>query len=206
MLRHILTGPLFWLGLADLGRYAGQTIGHLNAYGRAFFGGEAWPAPPEPGDTLLLAAGGSAAASRKLSRFDRFQLARFTEWIAAGDPYRYRFSLRGLNRAAAQGIEARHIRSYLERVLPGPVPEDIDALLTRWANTANADAAIERLLVLRANSAQALDTMLDDPAIRRYLGARLGPEAVIVREGQAAALQDALAGQGILVELHGAES
>mgnify|MGYP005845268011 FL=1 len=50
-------------------------------------------------------------------------------------------------------------------------------------------------------SAEALDAVLEVPAIRRYLGARLGPEAVVVRPGQAAALQDALAEFGLLADI-----
>ena len=71
-------------------------------------------------------------------------------------------------------------------------------MLTRWSQAAEADATIERLTVLRTRSAQAMELALNEPAIRRYLGARLGPEAVIVRPGQGPALQDALAEHGML--------
>lgn len=207
MLRFILTGPLHWLGLADRGRHAGRALGRLNAYGRAFVSGGKWPALPDPEVAPVLHDDGTLEVSRRLSRYDRFQIARFTEWLSAGEPYRYRLSAAGLRRAAIQEIEPRHVRAFLSRALGGDnLPASVDALLTRWAQSAEADVTIETLTVLRTASPQALDTILEEPSLRRYLGARLGPEAVVVRPGQAVALQNALAAFGLLAEVIGPES
>ncbi len=202
-LRYILTGPLHWLGLADLGRYAGGLLGRLNAYGRALAAGKGWPARPDEAEALRLQDNGTAEVSRRFSRYDRFQLARFSEWLSgAAEGYRYRFSPRGLRRASAQGIKEPHIRAFLTRTTGSDkLPEGVEAMLARWGQTAEADATIEHLTVLRTRSAQALDAVLNEPAVRRYLGARLGPEAVIVRPGQGPALQDALAEHGLLADL-----
>ena len=206
-LRFLLTGPLHWLGLADLGRYAGGLLGRLNAYGRAFVSGTGWPARPDEAEVLVLQDNGTAEVSRRFSRYDRFQLARFTEWLGAAERYRYRFSPRGLRRASAQGIKEPQVRSFLTRVSGSEtLPEGVDAMLTRWSQAAEADATIERLTVLRTRSAQAMEVALNEPAIRRYLGARLGPEAVIVRPGQGPALQDALAEHGMLADILDAAS
>ena len=206
MLRFMITGPLHWLGLADLGRFAGGMLGRLNAYGRAFVSGGRWPASPDKDVPLALHEDGTAEASRRMSRYDRFQLARFTEWLNVheGSTYRYRFSPGGLRRATIQGIQPGHVRGFLARKLGGDtVPDTVKTLLERWEHTAEADATIEQITVLRTASAEALDAVYDDPAVRRYLGARLGPDAVIVRPGQAAALQNALAQFGVLAEWSG---
>lgn len=204
MLRFILTGPLHWLGLADRGQHAGRALGRLNAYGRAFVSGGKWPALPDPEVAPVLHDDGTLEVSRRLSRYDRFQIARFTEWLSAGEPYRYRLSAAGLRRAAIQEIEPRHVRAFLSRALGSDsLPASVDALLTRWAQSAEADVTIETLTVMRTTSPQALDTILEEPSLRRYLGARLGPEAVVVRPGQAVALQNALAAFGLLAEVIG---
>jgi hypothetical protein len=206
LLRFLLVGPLHWLGLADKGRHAGEALGRLNAYGRAFVRGDKWPAQPDSAAPIVLHDDGTVEVSRKVSRYDRFQAARFTEWLSAGDAYRYRFSPRGLRRAAIQGIEARHIRAFFSRALgTDSLPERVAIMLDRWSQTAHAEATIEALMVLRMASAQALESVLAEPNIRRFLGARLGPEAVIVRPGQAAALQDALAEFGLLADVVEAE-
>ena len=53
----------------------------------------------------------------------------------------------------------------------------------------------------RTTAPETLDKIWDAPALRRYLGARLGPMAVIVRAGQWEGLRAALGEQGIQVEL-----
>ena len=207
MLRFILTGPLHWLGLADRGSHGGRALGRLNAYGRAFVSEGKWPAQPDPEAAPVLHDDGTLEVSRRLSRYDRFQIARFTEWLSAGEPYRYRLSAAGLRRAAIQEIEPRHVRAFLSRALGGEaLPAAIEALLARWEQSAEADVTIEALTVLRTATPQALDRVLEEPTLRRYLGARLGPEAAIVRPGQATALQTALAAFGLLAEVIGPES
>lgn len=206
MLHFMMVGPLHWLGLADLGRFAGGTLGRLNAYGRAFVQGGKWPAQPEPDETLVVQDDGTVEVSRRLSRYERFQVARFTEWLSAGDAYRYRFSLRGLRRAAVQGIEPRHVQAFLSRALGSDtLPAKLEALLERWSQTTDADATIEAVTVLRMASAQAMETVLAEPTVRRFLGARLGPDAVIVRPGQAVALQTALVEFGLLADIVGGQ-
>ena len=94
------------------------------------------------------------------------------------------------------------MRAYLTRVLQTEtLPESIENMLARWGQTSDADASIEHVTILRTASPAALEAVLDEPSVRRYLGARLGPEAVIVRKGQAAALQHALATIGILTDM-----
>jgi len=99
------------------------------------------------------------------------------------------------------------VRAFLSRALGGEaLPAAIEALLARWEQSAEADVTIEALTVLRTATPQALDRVLEEPTLRRYLGARLGPEAAIVRPGQATALQNALAAFGLLAEVIGPES
>jgi hypothetical protein len=56
------------------------------------------------------------------------------------------------------------------------------------------------LIVLRTTAPETLEFILETPNLRRYLGARLGPMAAIVRADQWEALRDALGSQGIQVE------
>jgi hypothetical protein len=60
---------------------------------------------------------------------------------------------------------------------------------------------LERVLVLRTTAPETLDFILETPALRRYMGARLGPMAAIVRAGEWEALRDALAERGIAAEM-----
>lgn len=198
LLEFYITGPMHWLGLVDRAEDAAR----LTAYGRAFLKLAAWPAPPEAEDRIALKEDGTITVSRKIARVDRFQIARFTVWVAAGDPYIYRLDAAGVQQAAAQGINTGHIASFLSRMLgEQPLPPGVARLLENWQSGPTAAVTLEHLMVLRTTAPETLERILDTPALRRYLGARLGPMAAIVRPGQWDALRDALGEQGIQVEI-----
>jgi hypothetical protein len=198
VLRLIVTGPLHWLGLVDLGDDG--DLCRLTGYGRAFSGKADWPDPPEDRPHLTLQSDGTMLAPRALSRYERFQLARITEWGAAGDPYTYRLTAAGLRRAAEQGIQPDAIRAFLRRTSGEDLPLSVAQMIDRWSGTAGADVWMAREVILRTSTPEALLPILDTPELRRYLGATLGPTAVIVRAGQEQALAAALVEHGILIE------
>ncbi|MCB9451202.1 MAG: hypothetical protein H6672_07165 [Anaerolineaceae bacterium] len=198
LLEYYVTGPMHWLGLVDRAEDAAR----LTAYGRAFLGQIPWPQPPEQDDKIIVQPDGTLLVSRKASRVDRFQVARFTSWGAASDPYPYKLDGEGIQRAAEQGINTGHIANFLSRVLEDkPIPPAIAGLLENWRGGPSAVVSLEQLAVLRTTAPETMDKILDTPGIRRYLGARLGPMAVIVRGDQRDALRDALGEHGFQVDL-----
>jgi hypothetical protein len=198
LLEFYVTGPMHWLGLVDRAEDAAR----LTAYGRAFLGLSPWPAPAEAEDKVTVKDDGTLLISRKVSRVDRFQAARFTTWVSAGDPYVYRLDAAGIQQAGEQGINTGHIASFISRAIgDAALPASIAQLLDNWRSGASAAVTLEKLMVLRTTAPETLDKIADTPALRRYLGARLGPMAVIVRAGQWEALHAALGEQGIQVEL-----
>jgi hypothetical protein len=198
LLEYYIIAPMHWLGLVDLAEDAAR----LTAYGRAFLGHAPWPNPAETEDKITVKDDGTLLVSRKVPRVDRFQAARFTTWVSAGDPYVYRLDAEGIQQAAAQGINSGHISSFISRALgDAPPPPNIAQLLDNWRSGPAAAVTMERLMVLRTTAPETLDKILDTPALRRYLGARLGPMAVIVRADQRDALHKALGEYGIQVEV-----
>lgn len=200
LVEYILNCPLHWLGLSD----RGESAVHLTAYGKAFVANTPWPTPPDPPDRIVLKDDATIVISRRAPRIDRFQIARFAEWVKGGDPYVYALTGESIHRAAEQGITVSHIASYLQKANGDtPLPDTIMRLLENWRGGAAASVTLERLLVLRTTAIETLDAIFDNPALRRYLGARLGPMAVVVRADQLEALQAALGAQGIAIEQYG---
>jgi len=139
---------------------------------------------------------------RRFSRLDRFQIARFTSWSQAGDPYVYRLDGAGMEQAARQGISAAQIGAFLQRVCgERPLPPGILRLLQNWQAGPAARVTLEQQVLLRADSEAALTTIFETPALRRFLGARLGPQAVLVRAEQWPQLRQALGEAGMQVLL-----
>lgn len=204
LLEFVITGPMHWLGLVDVGDDAAR----LTAYGRAMVGGTSWPSPADPEDKISLQPDGLLLISRKISRADRFQAARFTTWAGVpttrDEPYRYKLDVDGIKRAGEQGITTAQISSFIKRILgDAPMPQTVAKLLETWQSGPSSAVTVERLLVLRTTSPETMDFINDTPALRRYLGARLGPMAAVVRADQWEALKAALGERGIDVEMLG---
>lgn len=198
LLEFMITGPMHWLGLTDLAMDAAR----LTAYGRAFLDVTEWPSPQEHDDKIQVREDGTLLVPRRAPRIDRFQVARFTSWGEAGDPYTYTLDGPGIARADKQGINTGHISAFLSRVLgDDPVPPKIAQLLQTWQSGTSATVTLERLLVLRTSAPETLNQILENPALRRYLGAQLGPMAVIVRADQWQALRAALGEHGIEADI-----
>lgn len=197
LIEFYLAGPMHWLGLVD----TGEDVARLTAYGRAFLEHNEWPQPSEPNTRIDLRGDGALLVSRRVSRFERFQLARFAHCEKAGDPYHYRIDAGSIQRAAAQDITTQHIHSFIARHLEGkPMPLPIVKLLRNWQAGALTSVTLESMLVLRATSEETLEKIYAIPALRRYLGARLGPTACALREDQWEALRSSLLEHAIDVD------
>ena len=206
LIEYYLVGPMHWLGLVDIG----DDVARLTAYGRAFIEISEWPQQAEAPARIEARNDGTLLASRRVNRFERFQLARFAQCQAAGDPYIYIVDADDIQRAAAQGINTRQIQAFIAKHLDGkPVPLPILKLLRNWQDGSKAAVTLESLTVLRTNAEETLEKILAIPAFRRYLGARLGPTACVVRADQWLELRRALGGNGIeadISKLHSADA
>jgi hypothetical protein len=199
MLRFILTGPMFGLGLLDTAQNG--AVCRLTAYGRAFTGETEWPATQPDAQPVKVLEDGTCEVARATSRFDRYQLSRFTEWLKGGDPYQYRISADGLAQAAQQNIKGEQLVAFLRRATNDAVPRSVVQMIETWGQAGAQAATLSRMVVLRLPSADLLDTLMNTPAVRRYLGATLGPMAVAVRADQWEGLVSALQASGIMVEV-----
>lgn len=198
-----LTAPMHWLGLLDVGGEdtLNPTAFKLTVFGKAWLAQSAWPDRKDPETHITFQANGTIQIQRAASRYDRFQLARFTEWVGSGDYYSYLLNAASLKKAGQQQIKASHIKTFLQRTAGGQaLPAAIQTLLDNWESAGANSASIERLVVLQLDSAEILKSLFETPEIRRFLGKQLGPTAIIVREEQWQALSEALEARGISVE------
>lgn len=210
LLRFILTAPMHMLGLLDIAE--GGKFCRLTPYGRALIGSGEWPNPlPNPareGTPIVVEADGTCRAMRTTNRYERFQLARFTNWIgnvSSAEGYRYLITSESVARAKKQGVRVEQLIAFLQRVSANNVPETVVRQLQAWAAAEAQTASLEQLWVLRLPSEALLDSLFELPKVRRYLGARLGAQAVVVRADQREALLKALRENNLHVEVSPAE-
>ncbi len=199
VLRFILTGLMNGLGLVDTAQNG--AFCRLTAYGRAFAGRADWPVAKTEQPPILIRDNGTVEVPRSASRYDRFQLARFTEWVTTADPFIYRVSADGLDQAVSQNIQAPQIITFLRRGSHDQIPDAVIQMIETWGQAGDGPVTMERLIVLRVPTPELLNTIQSTPGLRRYLSVPLGPTAVAVRENQWNELAAALQAQGILVEV-----
>jgi hypothetical protein len=179
-----------------------ETAFCITPYGAAFLGRGEWPvAEAEAPASFQVGADGTLRVPASASRYDRFQVARVSNWLPAeGDDYLYRLAPASLSRAGKQGIKISHIIAFLQKAAGGEdLPPALVGALHRWER-AGGEAALKDTVVLKLNNPALLETLQRTPKVKRYLGESLGPNAVEVRRDGIEKLRAALAEVGILVD------
>lgn len=207
LIRYLITGPLAWLGLTDLGAPAPDapsTAFHLTPAGAAFFSLVAPPPEPEPKPLALRPDFIVLAPPTRCH--ERFQLSRVADWVsspcageAKGD-FAYRLTPTSLEHARRQGIPVARVLEFLSRATNTPVPRSVEAALTRW-EARGAEARLERTVLLRLSSEELMAQVITSPPTRRLIHEQIGPTAALVRERDWPQLVPALGEMGLLPDI-----
>jgi hypothetical protein len=206
LIRHLISGPLFWLGQVELA--SPEENGPVTAFRLAT------AAQQDESGKMNVASNGRITVERLAPRAARYQVARFCEGVAAGldtpsagasgystsvTSYRYRVTVASLKAAAEQGLKASQLLSLLVKHSGGQVPPAFVKALKRW-EAQGTEARLEQLTVLRVSRPEVLAELKASPAAR-FLAEQLGPTAVIVKGGAGPKVLAALAELGLLAEV-----
>ncbi|MBN2388830.1 MAG: helicase-associated domain-containing protein [Anaerolineales bacterium] len=192
LVRFLIGGPLFWLGLVDLACAGpgGEPTAFLINPG---------PKPTLETGKLTVASNGRISVPRLVSRATRYLIARFCAWEdQRPDEYRYRVTTQSLQRANAQGLKVSQLLTLLAKNASADLPPAFVKALKRW-EARGTEARVETLTVLRLSRPEVLEELRKSKA-GRFLGEALGPAAVVVKPGAGAKVLAALAEQGLLAE------
>jgi hypothetical protein len=212
LVNFIITGPMHWLGMVDLGRNeaapsmaapSAPTALRLSRWATALWHGEA-PAPRAVEDAKIRTSlEGRLAVPTLTPRAVRYQVARFCQWEGEKErdgrtEYIYRLSPSALERATSQGLRASQLIALLRRHNEGPLPPALIQALERWENT-GTQAVVEKVVLLRVSSPDIL-TALRKTRAARWLGEALNETTVLVRAGMEEQVQNGLLEIGYLSE------
>jgi len=197
LIRYILTGPLFWLGLIDLS--SGQDF-RLSPIGAALLGMEIdQPAVPAAADRFFVQANATidVAAAR---RYDRFQLARCADLISiSAEAYRYHLTPSSLSRAASQKITAVKVIEFLSRAAAQGLPPTLIKAIERW-DKKGTEVKVERAVIVRVKDTAILRRLQASPKTRSLRLEILGPTSARIHEKDWPKLVSMLAESGVLVD------
>lgn len=202
LLRYLLSGPLHWLGLADLGEGEEGTRPlsfRLTPSFLDFRAGKAPVLPPRTPEQIQIRSQGEIRITPLVPRKVRYQIARFCDWYPLkADAYQYRVSPASLTRAEAQGLRVAHLLSLLENHAEA-VPPNILAALQRWEK-GGSQASIAPKVLMRVGSPAVLKALKKSPA-GRFILEQLGPTVVIIRPGSQEKVAQALMELGFFVQI-----
>jgi hypothetical protein len=192
LLRYLITGPMFWLGVVELATPADSesvTAFRVNEKPIISF---------EKGK-LTVASTGRISVPGTVPRVTRYLIARFCEWDEPKpDEYRYRVTTGSLKKAGKQGLKVGQLLSLLAKNAASGIPPAFIRALKRWEAN-GTEARVETQTILRLSRPEVLEELRKSKA-GRFLGEALGPVTVIVKPGAQARVLAALAELGLLAE------
>ena len=184
LLRFLIAGPLFWLGVAALDAVAAPSVFRLTSFGAAWLSNRTPAALPRPvravvGDDFMV------TAPLTLPLIERFRLLRFTEpqfdAYEPGQPTQHRITRGSLARARAGGVKPEAIVEFLRHASGGRLSPRVATAIVRWGQQSGA-VRISKGAVLRVEDASILAALRADPAVAPLLGELLSAQAVLVSE------------------------
>jgi hypothetical protein len=202
LIRFMITGPLYWLGVIDLAAPAeGKplTAFRFSKWSNALLGGEAPEGLPLEDQKVHAGSDARLRVSTRVPRAIRYQITRFSRWGGFdGQDYTYQITPASLERAARGDLRTSHLLILL-RTHADLVPPSLVKALERWEEH-GGQARMEHALVLRLSSPEILQELRSSRAAR-FLGDPLGPTTVIVNPGAKQKVLAALAEMGYLGEV-----
>jgi hypothetical protein len=192
LVRYLITGPMFWLGVVELARpEESESVS-------AFRVNEKPITSTEKGK-LTVASNGHISIPRLVPRVTRYLISRFCEWDEAKpDEYHYRVTTGSLKKAGKQGLKVGQLLSLLSKNAPSEIPPAFVRSLKRWELN-GTEARVEVQTILRVSRPEVLEELRKSKA-GRFLGESLGPVTIIVKSGAQSKVLAALAELGLLAE------
>ena len=199
LIRYLISGPLFWLGMVDL---AFPEKGMAPSAFR--LANQEYRIPKTESEQLHVTSQGRVDVPRLLPRAARYQIARFCEWEdEKEDEYRYRITPLALHSAREQGLKVGQLLALLRKHAAAPVPPPVVRAIQRWEDK-GTEARLETHTILRVSSPDVLEELRKSRA-GRFLDESLGPVAAVVKPGAGPKVLAALAELGLLAEHQEAE-
>ncbi|MDQ7028297.1 MAG: helicase-associated domain-containing protein [Ardenticatenia bacterium] len=198
LLRHLITGPLHWLSVVDLGSEADSaspTTFRITPWGAYFLGHDVERPPPPARACIHVAPDGTVTVPPGADDWDRLHLERLS--VPLDTPARYRLDRERIVSVLVAGSDPERVMRFLRRAAGGQLPQPVEARLRSWMADFGR-VTLRRLVVLEVDEPAVLDAMRRDPSLGRWLGHSLNERTVVVSAGRLQDLVVALRRAGYL--------
>jgi len=180
LLRYYLAGPLFWLGVVDLGYLApGERAPFafkLTVWGARWLGKKV-DLPPEPVRApMVIAADGTIHVPEGADDWERLHLERLSEPTDQGT---YKLSKEQVVALLMEGSDIERVLRFLEHTTNGFLPETVQETLRKWAQGVGR-ITLESVTLLEVDDPKLLRDLQRQPHIAQLFVRVVGAKSVII--------------------------
>lgn len=180
-IRGVVLGPLYWMGLADLGWPAKETetpaAFRLTPLGLWVLGLGSRPEIASEGGRVIVQPNLHIIALDPVNDATLVTLDHFAERLSAERAVEYRLTRASLYAGQQNGWDAARIKEFLKSQTGAELPGNVARTLDEW------QAQHERIVLrphvaLAHGTANALDELMRDPQAQAFIAARPAPDVV----------------------------
>lgn len=204
LIHYLVTGPLHWLGMTDLGRGKdkSETAFKLTPAFFAFLKNERSAAAPARETPIKVSADLSFTIPVGASRPLRYQIARFCEIRSlTSQETCYEITPASLIQAQKNGLKPSQLLQYLEKNLKSPLPKNLALLAKQWENNGKVEEVTTGTL-LKTHSAEVMQQLTSDPHTAKFVIEHLSPTTALINPAGIKVIKGALLELGLLTEIH----
>jgi len=206
--RLLLTHPLRWLGVVEIGEDAdGRPVAfRITPLGAALLAGpQPSDAPPAERQTAVATVDEEMMVTIPVAgtMYQRYQLERFAAWRGQDDEEaRYALTEESVWRSQNTGVRMEQIDRFLRRLTGDRLPPALARNLLAWGGRFGR-AAMRRVVLLQTVDEATMQQIRSRPELRRLLGDLMGPTTCLVDERHAEEVLNHLKAIGIWPRLVG---
>lgn len=203
LLRHLVTGPLFWLGFVDIGlaEKKGQpTAFRLTLRSKALISGEEIRETERKEEPIIVTANGIIRLPHSVSRVSRYQIGRFGQLTGdtSGETV-YKITASSLRSAEEQGLRASQLLTLLRHAPVKSTPSSVVQMLERW-DKFGPEVKVERTILLRVSRPEILSGLQQHPQASRLIKESLTPLIAEIKPGSEEAIVKILSELGYITD------
>ncbi len=195
IITHIVTGPLHWLGLTDVGFDGDRPIAYrLTAMGAWLMGLGAQVQIAQAGGRVVVQPNFQIVAMEPISENVLMTLDEFAQFEGGDRALTYRLTRESVYRGQRAGWDAARLIAYLQDATHAPLPQNVKRSLEEWQAVHERITIRRGVSLLQVEDAATLDELFANQAVAPKLGRRIGGDIALTSDPAGAvnaALRDA---------------
>lgn len=197
-IRHIITHPLHWMGLVDVG-YAGPAdkdgaaikpvAYRVTEIGAWVLGLGSAPEIPTGEGRVIVQPNFQIFALDPISDQVLASLDQFAERVKAERAIEYRLTRQSVYAGQQSGWTAGRIIEYLEGSSDEPLPQNVTRTLKEWESLHRRIVIHRRTALAQTVSPEVMDQLLSDETLAAQVSRRLMPTVALLKSSKDAVIQ-----------------